>query len=543
ARGLGQALPRGSLRRIEGRAARLARRASLRRPQPRAARGVPRKKPSQRRPPDAARGRAGGRSALARLAGRRRTGARQRAGALVARAGVRRAGRGCPQAGRARRGAARGAVFGTRRPPPRAHARGAEGGTLAPAPCAARARRADLPAVRRLARPARRRAAARRRAHGRPEPAVARRRRGARRARGGATPDRRRSPPLRDDTRLPRGRRDGGERMAVGGDRADPPGGAHDLRDASARRRRRARRRGACGGTAARAPRPRHRPRRLSRRPHVPRPAPGGSRRGDRRAARPRLGPLHALGRRSDRRSRPGRRGGGAARAPADGRAGARGRGAGGDDAAEEHLLLPKAPLGSALPAPVTDWLATCREAVRDVQRVLVELPTRSERETVVGSGMGGDETTAIDAAAEAAILSRLDDFGFTIVSEEVGRREGSGTYVVVDPIDGSINAKRGIPFFSVSIAVADVPVMDDVRLGYVYDFGSGEEWTARRGEGAYLGDERLGGVRPKDRIELLGFEATTTDLVARHAGAFVGVAHRLRIMGSLALSLCQLAA
>jgi len=191
----------------------------------------------------------------------------------------------------------------------------------------------------------------------------------------------------------------------------------------------------------------------------------------------------------------------------------------------------------------VTDWLATCREAVRDVQRVLVELPTRSERETVVGSGMGGDETTAIDAAAEAAILSRLDGFGFTIVSEEVGRREGSGTYVVVDPIDGSINAKRGIPFFSVSIAVADGPVMDDVRFGYVYDFGSGEEWTARRGEGAYLGDERLGGVRPKDRIELLGFEATTTDLVARHAGAFVGVAHRLRIMGSLALSLCQLAA
>jgi myo-inositol-1(or 4)-monophosphatase len=189
----------------------------------------------------------------------------------------------------------------------------------------------------------------------------------------------------------------------------------------------------------------------------------------------------------------------------------------------------------------VTDWLATCRAAVEDVRHVLAELPTRAERETVVGAGMGGDETTAIDAAAEAAILSRLD--GYTVVSEEIGRREGSGTYVVVDPIDGSINAKRGVPFFAVSIAVADGPTMDDVFFGYVYDFGSGEEWTATRGAGAFLGETRLGAVRPKERIELLAFEATTTDLVAQHAGAFVGVARRLRIMGSLALSLCHLAA
>jgi myo-inositol-1(or 4)-monophosphatase len=195
----------------------------------------------------------------------------------------------------------------------------------------------------------------------------------------------------------------------------------------------------------------------------------------------------------------------------------------------------------------VTDWLATCRAAVADVRVVLDELPTREERERVVGNGMGGDETTAIDAAAERAIVARLDADGrdFALVSEELGSRasRGGGTLVVLDPIDGSINAKRGIPFFSVSVAVADGPAMADVLFAYVYDFGSGEEWTASRGGGAALDGRPLGGVRPKDRIEILALEATTTDLVAKHASALVGLVHRLRIMGSLALSLCHLAA
>src|SRR6185503_17642333 len=107
----------------------------------------------------------------------------------------------------------------------------------------------------------------------------------------------------------------------------------------------------------------------------------------------------------------------------------------------------------------------------------------RAQREPVVGAERGGDDTTAIDAAAERAILRHFE--GSRIVSEEVGIH-GEGPYtVVIDPIDGSMNAKRGIPFFSISIAVADGESMDDVFFGYVYDFGAREEWTASRGEGA----------------------------------------------------------
>ena len=191
----------------------------------------------------------------------------------------------------------------------------------------------------------------------------------------------------------------------------------------------------------------------------------------------------------------------------------------------------------------MTDWLALCRAAVADVEAVLERLPTRAEREEVVGSGAGGDETTAIDKAAEDAIVERFRSTGASIVSEELGIVEGSDTILVIDPIDGSLNAKRGIPFFSLSIAVAGGWTMDDVGFGFVHDFGSGEEWTAARGEGAFLNGEPLGAVRPKDEIELLVMEATRTDLVAQGAPKVAALAHRLRIMGSTALSLCHLAA
>lgn len=194
------------------------------------------------------------------------------------------------------------------------------------------------------------------------------------------------------------------------------------------------------------------------------------------------------------------------------------------------------------------DWLRVCRDCVADIEAVLRELPTSVEREPVLRAGKGGDDTTAIDAAAEEAVVARLEALNadFILVSEELGERTfgaGGPLRVIVDPIDGSVNAKRGIPFFSLSLAVAEGPAMEDVVFGYVYDFGAHEEWTATRGEGAMLDGIPLSAPAPRDPIEILSFEATTTAFVAERSPALLGIAERLRVMGSLALSLCHLAA
>jgi myo-inositol-1(or 4)-monophosphatase len=200
----------------------------------------------------------------------------------------------------------------------------------------------------------------------------------------------------------------------------------------------------------------------------------------------------------------------------------------------------------------VTPWLDFCRGAVDDLRAVFESMPTRNEREPVTGIGVGGDETTAVDAAAEAAVLKRLErlhaehEIDFHVVSEELGERlygVSPTTRVVVDPIDGSLNAKRNIPFFSLSVAVAEGATMKDVVFGFVHDFGSGEEWTATRGGGAFLNGRPLGELRPKEQIEVLALEATVAASVADKAVAFAPLAKRIRIMGSLALSLCYLAA
>ena len=151
----------------------------------------------------------------------------------------------------------------------------------------------------------------------------------------------------------------------------------------------------------------------------------------------------------------------------------------------------------------MSPWLELSRAAVADVKAVLAQMPTREERERVVGRGKGGDDTAALDEAAEAATLKHFEREDVRIVSEEIGFRGNGRFTVVVDPIDGSQNAERGIPYFCLCIAVAEGDTVDDVFFGYVYDFGANEEWYAVRGGEALVVAAKRRRQLPEKRTEL----------------------------------------
>ncbi len=202
------------------------------------------------------------------------------------------------------------------------------------------------------------------------------------------------------------------------------------------------------------------------------------------------------------------------------------------------------------------DWLGVCRRAVAGLEEILSEAPSTQERAQETGTrGSGGDRTLVIDRAAETVVFEELDALhqighGFRVVSEERGEVDygDSGVVVIIDPIDGSLNAKRRISHYAISIAVADGPTMADVAFGYVYDFGPREEWSARRGEGAWCNGVRLDPALPErrdpeGRIEVLGIEAADPRLVARSIDELESSAYRLRALGTIASTLCQVAA
>lgn len=201
------------------------------------------------------------------------------------------------------------------------------------------------------------------------------------------------------------------------------------------------------------------------------------------------------------------------------------------------------------------DWLGACRRATEALRGVLAAHPTSAERVLETGAvGEGGDRTLVIDAEAENAVFAQLEqlhDAGarFRAVSEERGIVDfgSDDVLVVIDPIDGSMNAKRGLTHHAVSIAVADGPAMADVAFGFVVDLGAREEWVARRGEGVSFNGAPLPPAPPerrdsRGRLELVAIESASPRWIAPAAERMDRRMNRVRALGAIALSLTQVA-
>ncbi len=163
--------------------------------------------------------------------------------------------------------------------------------------------------------------------------------------------------------------------------------------------------------------------------------------------------------------------------------------------------------------------------------------------------GAGGDTTMEVDRVAEAVVfaeLGRLAERGerFSVLSEEVGHRSFGAEYplVLVDPVDGSLNAKQGLPLFGLMLAVLDGPAVADTYAGLVLNVNTGDEWTAIRKQGAWREGKPLEVLPRSDgmRIQLLGLESTPRALAL--AGALIERSSKIRILGSMALALAHTA-
>ncbi len=196
------------------------------------------------------------------------------------------------------------------------------------------------------------------------------------------------------------------------------------------------------------------------------------------------------------------------------------------------------------------NWLEICQRIVEKQKELFAESDTREERDDYEGIGEGGDHTLVLDRKCEDVVFAELSDLAeegaaFTAISEERGLVEFNGggeTWVVIDPIDGSLNVKRTLPSHSLSIAVGSAPNMAAAEFGYVFDFGPGEEFWAQSGAGAFLDGRQLKVTRA-DSLEVVGVEGAEPGRILPLLERLEGHVYRLRCVGSLAITLCYVAA
>jgi myo-inositol-1(or 4)-monophosphatase len=199
------------------------------------------------------------------------------------------------------------------------------------------------------------------------------------------------------------------------------------------------------------------------------------------------------------------------------------------------------------------NWLPICRGIAAEVRAAIPPLSGSLAGREVVGAGAGGDQTIVLDQLAEAIVVRHLEQayrsgFRFQLISEELGERDfGGPSLLLVDPLDGSFNAKMGLPYYAVVLAATtDGDRLQHVMFGYVQNLVTGDEFHAVRGAGAFRNGKPLEPVRVPFEgasIPLVQFDAPTGVEPRQRAAPIFERAEKVRQLGSAALNLCHTAA
>jgi myo-inositol-1(or 4)-monophosphatase len=186
---------------------------------------------------------------------------------------------------------------------------------------------------------------------------------------------------------------------------------------------------------------------------------------------------------------------------------------------------------------------------VQDQVALYTKTPKQAQAD--LGIGAGGDPIKPIDIAAENAIVDTLREhkISCTFISEESGVKElGENPqeyYVTTDPIDGTTNLTRGVPFCATSIAVSTKAKLERIGAALVADLYHNTVYTAQKGKGAYRDGKRIAPSQSTSlREALIGLDLNTTkaqELVPQLVN-FVQNTEHIRHLGANALELCYVA-
>ncbi|UCD96355.1 MAG: hypothetical protein JSV35_07685 [Candidatus Bathyarchaeota archaeon] len=183
-------------------------------------------------------------------------------------------------------------------------------------------------------------------------------------------------------------------------------------------------------------------------------------------------------------------------------------------------------------------------ERVKNTVKPLLKSPIAGK---TYGIGAGGDAKKHIDLEAEKTIVSTLRRKGleFTLISEETGiRRCGNrpSYYVTTDPIDGTTNLLRGIPFACSSIAISTTAHVGSVEAGVVVDLFHSVTYLAQRNRGAFRNSERIEPAQIDNLDDaVVGVDINSCDTSPRLAQLLGQIKH-VRHLGANALELCYVA-
>ena len=160
------------------------------------------------------------------------------------------------------------------------------------------------------------------------------------------------------------------------------------------------------------------------------------------------------------------------------------------------------------------------------------------------GRGAGGDISRNIDIVAEKTVLDYLKEINFecVVLGEECGRVELSINpkgYIIMDAIDGSANAVRGVPFFCSSLAFATENKLSAITDGVITNLANGEMYWASKNKGSFFNKEQIKvqDNNPIYKIIGINISGATKDLIRKFFPIFEKHEH-LRHFGANALEM-----